>query len=89
MNIKITVGYDGTSYCGWQTQPNGVTVQETLENAVFKAFNQTVKITGSGRTDSGVHARGQVASFLLDSSIPPEKICKAVNAYLPNDIRVL
>ena len=89
MNIKITACYDGTSYCGWQTQPNGVTVQETLENAIFKAFNQTVKITGSGRTDSGVHARGQVASFSLDSSIPPEKICKAVNAYLPNDMRVL
>ena len=89
MNIKITASYDGTTYCGWQIHPNGITVQETLENAIFKAFNQTVKITGSGRTDSGVHARGQVASFSLDSSIPPEKICKAVNAYLPNDIRVL
>ncbi len=89
MNIKITVSYDGTSYCGWQTQPNGVTVQETIENAIFKAVGQKIKITGSGRTDAGVHANGQVATFSLDSSIPPEKIFKALNAYLPNDIRIL
>ena len=89
MNIKITVSYDGTAYCGWQTQPNGVTVQETIENAIFKAVGQQIKITGSGRTDAGVHANGQVASFALNSSIPPEKIYKAINAYLPNDIRVL
>ena len=89
MNIKTTVSYDGTSYCGWQTQPNGVTVQETIENAIFSAFGQKVKIIGSGRTDSGVHASGQVATFSLNSSIPPEKVFKAVNAHLPNDIRLL
>ena len=89
MNVKITVSYDGTTYCGWQTQPNGVTIQQTIEDALFTAFGQKIKIVGSGRTDAGVHARGQVASFYLDNSIPPEKIYKAVNCFLPNDIRVL
>lgn len=89
MRIKITLSYDGTAYCGWQVQPNGVTVQEVLENALFLATGEHVRITGSGRTDAGVHAIGQVAHFDTESSIPPERFYKALNAHLPLDIRVI
>ena len=89
MKIKITLGYDGTDYCGWQVQPNGITVQELLEKAVFMVTGESVRVTGSGRTDAGVHASGQVAHFSVEkSSIPPEKFAKALNAHLPSDIRV-
>lgn len=88
MRIKITVSYDGTNYCGWQVQPNGVTVQEKLEQAVFDLTGEKVRVTGSGRTDAGVHALGQVAHFDTQSSIPPERIFKALNTLLPPDIRV-
>lgn len=89
MRIKITVSYDGTAYCGWQVQPNGVTVQEEIEKAVLLATGENVRVTGSGRTDAGVHAKGQVAHFDTNCSIPPEKIFKALNVHLPSDIRVL
>ncbi len=89
MNIKLTLSYDGTSYCGWQIQKNGVSVQEELEKAVFLTTGEKVKITGSGRTDAGVHAKGQVANFNTNSTIPPEKFYKALNVHLPYDIRVL
>lgn len=89
MRIKITVSYDGTEYCGWQVQPNGVTVQQMLEDAVKKVTGESVRVTGSGRTDAGVHALGQVAHFDTNSSVPPEKFYKALNAHLPNDIKVL
>lgn len=89
MRIKITVSYDGTAYCGWQVQPNGVTVQEKIEQAVKLATGENVRVTGSGRTDAGVHAKGQVAHFDTNCSIPPEKIFKALNVHLPSDIRVL
>ncbi len=89
MRIKITVSYDGTAYCGWQVQPNGVTVQEEIEKAVLLTTGENVRVTGSGRTDAGVHAKGQVAHFDTNCSIPPEKIFKALNVHLPSDIRVL
>ncbi|MBQ9734672.1 MAG: tRNA pseudouridine(38-40) synthase TruA [Clostridia bacterium] len=89
MRIKITVSYDGTAYCGWQVQPNGVTVQEVLENALFLATGERARITGSGRTDAGVHAIGQVAHFDTESSIPSERFYKALNAHLPPDVRVI
>ena len=89
MRIRITVAYDGTNYCGWQVQPNGTTVQEQLENALFLATGERVRITGSGRTDSGVHAKGQVAHFDTESTIPAEKFYKVLNVYLPQDIRVI
>ena len=88
MRIKLTLGYDGTDYCGWQVQPNGITVQQKIEEAVFLATGENVRVTGSGRTDAGVHAKGQVAHFDTECTIPPEKIYKALNAHLPNDIRV-
>ena len=89
MRIKLLVSYDGTAYCGWQIQPNGITVQEILENAVHCATGEMVRVTGSGRTDAGVHALGQVAHFDTESTIPPQKFYRALNVHLPSDIRVL
>ena len=88
-NIKLTIAYDGTNYHGWQTQLNGVTIQETIENAISIVMKKKVNLTGSGRTDSGVHALGQVANFTVDTNIPQDKIKIALNANLPNDIRII
>lgn len=88
MRIKLTLSYDGTDYSGWQVQPNAVTIQQKLEEAVFKATGETVRVTGSGRTDAGVHACYQVAHFDTNSTIPPERFYKALNAHLPIDIKV-
>ena len=89
MIIKLTVEYDGTQYCGWQVQPNGVTVQQRLNEAVLAVTGEITMVTGSGRTDSGVHALGQVAHFETSSSIPPERFAAALNSALPQDIRVV
>ncbi len=90
MKIMLTVSYDGTAYCGWQVQPNADTVQRTIEDAIHKVTGEKVRVTGSGRTDSGVHAKGQTAHFAVEKdSIPAEKYAKALNAYLPADVRVL
>jgi len=88
-NIKLVIEYDGTNYCGWQTQPNGIAIQEVLEQVIEKVTQQKVSLNGSGRTDSGVHAIGQVASFTTNSSIPSEIFSLAINAFLPNDISVV
>lgn len=88
MRVKLTLSYDGTNYCGWQVQPNGITVQEELEKAVKSVTGETVRVTGSGRTDAGVHAQGQVAHFDTESTVPSEKFYRALNVYLPSDIRV-
>lgn len=86
---KIIVSYLGTNYCGWQTQKNGTSVQSVLENAFSKLFGAKTAVTGSGRTDAGVHALGQVAHFDAETSIPAEKIPFAINTMLPEDVRVL
>lgn len=89
MRIKLKLSYDGTNYCGWQVQPNGVTVQEKLEQAVFAVTGEKVRVTGSGRTDAGVHAEGQVAHFDTNTkTVKVEKFYRALNAHLPDDIRV-
>ena len=85
----MTIQYDGTAYCGWQRQKNGVSLQETIENAVEKLCGKKVCVTGSGRTDSGVHAKGQVAHFDFDGNIPPEKFYLALNTLLPDDVKIL
>jgi len=89
MRICAIVAYDGTDFFGWQVQPDKRTVQGVLENALSQLFKTTIKITGSGRTDTGVHAQGQTFSFMVDTTIPPNKIYRAINPLLPPDVKVL
>lgn len=89
MRYAILLAYDGTNYGGWQIQKNSITVQERLERACFAAFGVRTCVTASGRTDSGVHARGQVCHFDAQTTIPAEKIAEVLNRYLPEDISVL
>jgi tRNA pseudouridine38-40 synthase len=86
--IRILVEYDGAAYCGWQVQPNGPTVQAALEEALLRLTGETIRIRGAGRTDSGVHALGQVAAFETESAIPAERFAHALNSRLPLDISV-
>lgn len=86
--IKLTVAYDGTNYCGWQIQKNGLAVEEVLNNTLSKFFNQEITVIGASRTDSGVHAMGNVAVFDAEVTMPPEKISYAINNLLPDDIRI-
>ncbi|MCC5912622.1 MAG: tRNA pseudouridine(38-40) synthase TruA [Clostridiaceae bacterium] len=88
-NIMIKIEYDGTNYNGWQFQPNGVTVQEEIMKALKKLTKEEITINGSGRTDAGVHAKGQVANFYTNSKIPEKKIAVAINHFLPDDISIL
>ncbi|MDE0160092.1 MAG: tRNA pseudouridine(38-40) synthase TruA [Candidatus Dadabacteria bacterium] len=88
-NVKIIIEYDGTDYHGWQCQANLPTVQETIEDAIRKITRENVKITGSGRTDAGVHAIGQVANFSIETQMDPETLQKALNSTLPRDISII
>lgn len=88
-NIKLMVAYDGTAYHGFQRQANGITIQEILEDRLAVIFGHPVKVNGSGRTDSGVHAYGQVINFLTTGKIPLTKIPQAVNGILPPDIVIV
>lgn len=87
--IKLTVAYDGTDYCGWQIQKNGVTVEEVLNRALSRLIGDRVTVIGASRTDAGVHAQGNVAVFDTDTRIPAERIAYAVNALLPDDVVVV
>jgi tRNA pseudouridine38-40 synthase len=87
--FRITVAYDGTDFAGWQVQPNGMTVQESLETALLQLTGENVKVHGSGRTDQGVHARGQVAHFDIEKSFATTALHRGLNALLPKSIRVL
>jgi tRNA pseudouridine38-40 synthase len=87
--FKITLAYDGTDYVGWQRQATGPSVQGLVEAAVREFVDHDVAVAGAGRTDAGVHALGQVASFTLDRDIDPVTLARALNAKLPPDIRVL
>jgi tRNA pseudouridine38-40 synthase len=85
----MTIAYDGTAYCGWQRQPEPVeTVQRTLERAVGEIVSRPVTVKGSSRTDTGVHAMGQVAEMDVDTEIEVEKLRRAVNSRLPDDILI-
>jgi tRNA pseudouridine38-40 synthase len=86
---KLTLAYDGTPYHGWQVQPGLATVQGTLADAIRHVTGEAVLPQGSGRTDTGVHALGQVASFTLEARIPPANLLRALNRALPPAIRVL
>ena len=87
--IRLVVAYDGTNYCGWQVQPNGVTIEEKLNNSITELTGEIIHVTGASRTDSGVHALGNVAVFDTESSIPPERFAYALNQRLPGDIVVV
>ena len=85
-NIKLVIEYDGSPFHGWQIQKGHRTVQGELERAIAAVVQHRVKLIGSGRTDTGVHALGQVASFKTTSRIPPEKLVAAINANVPREI---
>lgn len=87
-NIQLIISYRGTNYCGWQVQPNGVTIQEVIVSAISELTGEKVNLTGSGRTDAGVHALGQCANFFTASTIPSDVFYRALNTRLPLDIRV-
>ena len=88
-NLKLLLAYDGTDFSGWQVQPGAATIQGTLASAIEQVTGETVLPQGSGRTDAGVHALGQVATFAIQSPIPPENLVIALNDVLPPSIRVL
>ncbi len=85
-NIKLTLQYDGSAYHGWQTQKNAITVQETLEKAIFTLLGAKPQLVGCSRTDTGVHAKQFVCNFKSETKIPCDKLPLALNTHLPNDI---
>ncbi len=86
--VKLTIAYDGTNYCGWQIQDNGITVEEVINSKLSELLGEEVAVIGASRTDSGVHALGNVAVFDTDSRIPAEKMSYALNQRLPEDITI-
>jgi tRNA pseudouridine38-40 synthase len=87
-NIKLILGYDGTDFSGWQTQPGQRTVQETLERAIGSVTGERVRVNASGRTDAGVHAVGQVVNFFSTTRHQPSVLVRAINAHAPPDLVV-
>src|SRR3954470_21740737 len=87
--FKITVAYDGTGLVGWQRQANGIGIQALIEDALRELDGRDVTVASAGRTDAGVHALGQVASFTMTRGLTPHALVRALNAYLPNAIRVI
>ncbi len=86
MRVRLIVAYEGTKYCGWQIQPNGITIEEILNRELSLLLKEEIRIIGASRTDSGVHSLGNVAIFDTDSPIPADKISYALNQKLPDDI---
>lgn len=84
--VKLVIAYDGTNYCGWQKQPNGITIEEVINKKLCKLLGEEIEVIGASRTDSGVHALGNVAVFDTETKIPAEKISYALNQRLPSDI---
>ncbi|MGN1167307.1 MAG: tRNA pseudouridine(38-40) synthase TruA [Lachnospiraceae bacterium] len=87
--VRIVVAYDGTNYCGWQIQPNGITIEEVLNREISKLTCEDIHVIGASRTDSGVHALGNVAVFDTNSPIPPDRMAYALNQRLPEDIVIV
>lgn len=88
-NVKLVIAYDGTDFHGWQAQPGLRTVQDTIEQAVRRVVRHQVDVMGSGRTDAGVHATGQVANFGTECLIPADRLRKAIGSRLPKDLCLL
>jgi tRNA pseudouridine38-40 synthase len=89
LQIKLTIEYDGTNYSGWQLQSGQDSMQARLEAALVRIFSTPVRVRGSGRTDAGVHARGQVAAFTLPRAFDASELQRALNAILPEDIVIV
>ena len=87
--LRLTLEYDGTDFCGWQLQDGQRTVQGVLEQAIHEMSGETVRVRGAGRTDSGVHAKGQVAAFSTATSIPAIGFLRGLNGLLPRDVAVV
>lgn len=88
-NYKLTIQYDGTRYAGWQIQSNAITIQEVISNSIKKILQDDIKLTGAGRTDSGVHALGQVANFTLKRELDIFRFKYSLNSVLPDDISII
>jgi tRNA pseudouridine38-40 synthase len=88
-NYKAVISYDGTAYHGWQVQPKGKTIQGLLEKALEQITKAEISVMGAGRTDAGVHALAQTASFRIEQLISDEELFRAMNALLPQDIRIV
>ena len=89
MRVKMIVAYDGTNYCGWQIQPNGITIEKVLNEHLSRLLKEDIKVTGASRTDAGVHSLGNVCMFDTNTRMPAEKISYALNQKLPEDIVVV
>jgi tRNA pseudouridine38-40 synthase len=89
MRYRVTLAYDGGNYCGWQLQPNVDSIQGRIEKALAELFGSAIRIYAAGRTDTGVHARGQVAAFDAPAKFPVDDLRRALNAILPRDIVVI
>lgn len=87
--VRLIIAYDGTHYCGWQIQPNGLTVEEVLNRNLSKLTGEEIHVIGASRTDSGVHALGNVAVFDTDSPIPGDRMAYALNQRMPEDIVIV
>ncbi|HUX22927.1 MAG TPA: tRNA pseudouridine(38-40) synthase TruA [Spirochaetia bacterium] len=88
-NIRVVLSYDGTDFCGWQSQSSGRTAQDAVENALAELHGHPISVRVAGRTDAGVHASGQVVNFKTESNIPSDRFVPAMNQHLPPDIRAL
>ena len=88
MRVKLVVAYEGTNYCGWQVQPNGITIEEVLNRELSRLLGESITVTGASRTDAGVHSLGNVAVFDTNTRMPAEKISYALNRSRPEDIVV-
>lgn len=88
MRVKLVVAYEGTNYCGWQIQPNGITIEQVLNETLSSLLGEEITVTGASRTDAGVHSLGNVAVFETHTKMPAEKISFALNQRLPEDIVV-
>lgn len=86
--VKLTVAYDGTNYCGWQVQPNGVSIESVLNRHLSELLSEEIRVIGASRTDAGVHALGNVAVFDTQARMPADRISYALNTRLPADIRI-
>ena len=87
--VALILQYDGSYFSGWQRQNNAISVQEVIENALFKVSNQMIKLFAAGRTDAGVHASGQVVHFDIEFLIPADRYANVLNSRLPQSIRII